>query len=57
VAIDASNIFTVDDEIWQVFERSQVITPDDVRGDYSTLNDAVMNSGWPTLAESRGKIL
>lgn len=57
LTIDADNIFTVDEEIWQVFERSHVITPDDVRGDHDTLNAAVMNHGWPTLAESRGKIL
>lgn len=57
LTIDASNIFTVDDEIWQVFERSHVVTPDDVRGDHTTLNEAVMQRGWPTLADSRGKIL
>lgn len=55
--IDADNIFTVDEEIWQVFERSHVITPDDVRGDHDTLNAAVMEDGWPTLAQSRGKVL
>ncbi|MEX2332729.1 MAG: phosphatidylinositol-specific phospholipase C1-like protein [Pseudohongiella sp.] len=54
---DASNIFTVDDEIWQVFARDHVITPDDVRGSHATLNQAIMTDGWPTLADSRGKIL
>ncbi|HDZ09773.1 phosphatidylinositol-specific phospholipase C1-like protein [Pseudohongiella sp.] len=57
VAINTDNIFSVDEEIWRVFERSHVITPDDVRGDYPTLNAAVMEGGWPTLAESRGKVL
>tara|TARA_R100001039_G_C1848486_1_gene108541 strand:+ start:1292 stop:2452 length:1161 start_codon:yes stop_codon:yes gene_type:complete len=55
--IDADNIFTVDDEIWQVFDRDHVITPDDVRGDDDSLNAAVMARGWPTLADSRGKVL
>ncbi len=55
--IDADNIFTVDEEIWQVFDRQHVITPDDVRGDYESLNAAVMDRGWPTLAQSRGKVL
>lgn len=55
--IDADNIFTVDDEIWQVFDRTHVITPDDVRGDYDTVNVAIMDRGWPTLAQSRGKVL
>lgn len=55
--IDADNIFTVDEEIWQVFARDHVITPDDVRGEYDTLHGAVMAEGWPTLAQSRGKVL
>jgi len=55
--IDANNIFTVDEEIWQVFARDHVITPDDVRGDYTTLHGALMAEGWPTLAQSRGKVL
>lgn len=57
LTFDASNIFFVDTEIWQVFERSHVITPDDVRGEHNTLNAAVLTDGWPTLAHSRGKIL
>lgn len=57
LTIDADNIFTVDEEIWQVFDRAHVITPDDVRGEYDTLNAAVMGRGWPTLAQSRGKVL
>lgn len=57
VTIDASNILSVDGEIWQVFERSHVITPDDVRGDYQSLNAAILQHGWPSLAQSRGKVL
>jgi len=57
VSFDQSNIFAVDEEIWQVFARSHVITPDDVRGTAFTLENAILTSGWPTLAQSRGKIL
>jgi hypothetical protein len=46
----------IDDEIWQVFSRDHVITPDDVRGEYATLEEAVLVQGWPTLRESRGKV-
>lgn len=35
----------------------RLITPDDVRGDAVDLNTAVTTTGWPTLAESRGKVL
>ncbi len=57
VIVDESNIGDVDREIWSVFSRDHVITPDDVRGDYSTLEEAIAEVGWPTLSQSRGKIL
>jgi hypothetical protein len=44
-------------EVLSVFPRDQVITPDDVRGDHDTLDGAVRTDGWPTLGESRGKVL
>jgi len=57
VPIDGSNIMDVDAEIASVFAREHIITPDDVRGNHETLESAVTNAGWPTLAQSRGKVL
>jgi hypothetical protein len=57
VSFDADNIYTVDEEIWQVFARSHIITPDDVRGTAATLEQAILSTGWPSLAQSRGKVL
>lgn len=54
---DNDLIMGVDEEILEVFDRSHIITPDEVRGSYTTLQDAVLSTGWPTLAESRGRIL
>jgi len=53
----AEDLATIDDEIRSVFDDDQVITPDDVRGDAATLRGAVTTTGWPTLAESRGKVM
>ncbi len=47
----------LDREIRSVFEPSQIITPDDVRGRHDTLEQAVLDHAWPTLGESRGKVL
>ncbi|MDR9447335.1 MAG: phosphatidylinositol-specific phospholipase C1-like protein [Balneolaceae bacterium] len=47
----------IDDEIREVFVREHLITPDDVRGGYETLEEAITTIGWPTLAESRGKVM
>ena len=48
---------TVDADIRAVFGAQDLITPDDVRGDAPTLEDAVLNRGWPTLTASRGKTM
>jgi hypothetical protein len=47
----------LDEEIRSVFAPEQLITPDDVRGQYDTLEQAVLAGGWPTLGESRGKVM
>jgi hypothetical protein len=49
---------TLDAEIRSVFGPDQLITPDDVRGSHATLEEAVLaGDGWPTVDESRGKVL
>jgi hypothetical protein len=48
---------TIDAEILSVFPEDQLITPDDVRGEHATLEEAILEDGWPRLREVRGKIL
>lgn len=43
--------------IESVLPRERLVTPDDVRGDAPSLREAVLEEGWPTLKESRGKVL
>ncbi len=47
----------MDAEIRSVFKESEIITPDQVRGSYSTLEEAVLAGKWPTLKEARGKVI
>ena len=47
----------LDAEIRSVFPPDEIITPDDVRGHYDTLNEAVLAGNWPTLASARGKVI
>jgi hypothetical protein len=47
----------LDREITSVFSAGEMITPDDVRGSYATLNQAVNADQWPTLKEARGKVV
>lgn len=45
-------------EVREVYgnELNGVFTPDMLRGDYSTIKEAVTNSNWPTLGEARGHV-
>jgi hypothetical protein len=47
----------LDAEIRSVFPANELITPDDVRGRYNTLNEAVLAGNWPTIASARGKVI
>ncbi|WP_279246019.1 phosphatidylinositol-specific phospholipase C1-like protein [Candidatus Litorirhabdus singularis] len=47
----------VDIEIRSVFPDSQLIVPDDVRGDFATLELAVLTQGWLPLSEARGRVM
>lgn len=47
----------LESEVLTVWPRDRLVTPDDVRGDAATLRDAVTKRGFPTLGETRGKML
>jgi hypothetical protein len=47
----------LDAEIRSVFPPRELITPDDVRGRFETLNQAVLAGNWPTLKSARGKVM
>ena len=47
----------LDAEIRSVFRANEMITPDQVRGEYKTLEEAVLHNNWPTLATARGKVV
>lgn len=48
---------SLDQEIYSVFLKREIITPDEVRGSYPTLEAAVLAGNWPTLATARGKVI
>ena len=47
----------LDAEIRSVFKPNEIITPDEVRGNASTLVEAVHAGKWPTLAKARGRVI
>jgi hypothetical protein len=44
-----------DAELLQGLGRERLITPDDVRGHFATLEEAVLSQAWPKLSAVRGK--
>jgi hypothetical protein len=54
---DAEALDALEKEIRSVFSREECITPDDVRGDYPTLNLAIRDHGWPLVEAARGKVI
>jgi len=57
VPLGPAQFDALDDEIRSVLPPEKLITPDDVRRDFPTLEDAVLQYGWPTLGEARGRIM
>lgn len=57
VPFDSLALARLDQEILDVLPIEVLIRPDDVRGSYSTLEEAVIAGNWPLLRDARGKIL
>jgi hypothetical protein len=56
-AFTTERLDALDAEIRSVFPQSALITPDQVRGKFPTLNAAIRAGQWPTLRAARGKVL
>ncbi|KAK0114331.1 hypothetical protein ONS95_013823 [Cadophora gregata] len=54
---NATNIPTVDAEIRSVFKDDEIITPDDVRKPGLTLEQSVLQHGWPTHKYAKNKVI
>jgi Phosphoinositide phospholipase C, Ca2+-dependent len=57
VRFGKAELDSVDAEILSVFQRSEILVPDDVRGASESLPQAIRARGWPKLDEVRGKVL
>ena len=50
-------LLNVDTEILSVFPKEQLIRPDDVRKNGLTLEQSVLQHGWPKLKDVRGRLM
>jgi len=56
-AFDAEMLNSIDAEIRSIVSTDKLLTPDMVRGEFESLRSAILERGWPTLQESRGRIM
>ena len=57
IKFDSQNISEIDREINAVFSKERLITPDDLRGNYATIKQALQSEGWISISQARGKII
>ncbi len=57
LAFDADALQTIDTEIRSIFSEETLITPDLIRGNRATLEEAVIKDGWPKLVALKGRFL
>ena len=57
VPFDRTLLMNLEAEILSVFERSDLITPDDIRKNHTSLRESILTNGWPLLDEVRGKLM
>lgn len=51
------DIERLDEDILSILPQEKIITPDLVRGNCKTLEEAILTKGWPLLDKVRGKVL
>jgi hypothetical protein len=47
----------LDNELKKYLGKDKIIIPDDIRGSYTTLNEAVVKKNWPKVKDVKGKFL
>jgi Phosphoinositide phospholipase C, Ca2+-dependent len=57
LACDEAALNELESEIRAAFAPDQMITPDQVQGNFATLREAVLAHAWPKLSTARGKVI
>jgi hypothetical protein len=54
---DAAALLALEGEIRDELPSEQILAPDEVRGSFASLREAVTTRGWPLLSKTRGKLI
>lgn len=52
-----SALHSIDTEIRSVFSEDDLITPELIKGAHRTLEEAILNAGWPKIHDVKGRVL
>ena len=55
--VNKAEIDVLDQTLAEVFPAAQIFTPDDLKGDFATPNEAATSGGWPTIDDVRGQVV
>ena len=54
---DQEGLVGLDAEIRSVFTDEDLLRPEDIQGSYGSINEAILDGSWPTIDETRGKVV
>ena len=57
VEFDREQLMALEAEVYEVFDKTEIVLRDDVRGGAKSLREAIVTKGWPALDQVRGKVL
>lgn len=55
--IRRKELMDLEEEVLEVFDKDALITPDEVRGSFDSLETAVLEKGWPAIKDCRNRFL
>ena len=53
----AEQLREVEAEILSIFQKDEILTPKDVKGEFASLREAIQTRGWPTIEAAAGKVM
>ena len=57
IPMTVDDLETLEDQLWQLIGEGNLITPDEIRGSYSSLEQAILTRGWPFVETLRGRMM
>lgn len=57
IPFDLSAYQSLDEEVYSVLRKDNIFSPDDLKGNYSSIQNRIDENNWPILSQCMGKII